>query len=106
MAGAKSSLAPALGLLLLRLGAGGLLLYGHGWAKLMHYSQRAAHFPDPLGIGSPRSLMLVIFAEVLCSVMVMLGFATRFACVPLWKISSTSIIFLKLQKLNAVAANW
>ena len=52
MAGAKSSLAPALGLLLLRLGAGGLLLYGHGWAKLMHYSERAAHFPDPLGIGS------------------------------------------------------
>ena len=83
MAGANSSAGPSFGLLLLRLGAGGLLLYGHGWGKLMHFSQRAPHFSDPLGVGSPRSLMLAIFAEVVCSILVMLGFATRFACVPI-----------------------
>lgn len=83
MAGGNASSASSFGLLLLRLGAGGMLLFGHGWAKLMHYGTRAEHFFDPLGIGPARSLALVIFAEVFCSAFVMLGFATRLACVPI-----------------------
>jgi len=83
MSQGQSSTTTSIGLLVLRLAAGGMLLYGHGWAKLAHYSERAAHFPDPLHIGSPRSLMLSIFAEAICSTLVMLGFATRFAAIPL-----------------------
>ena len=67
----------------MRLGAGGMLLYGHGWGKLMHFSERAATFADPLGVGHARSLVLAIFAEVVCSLCVMLGFGTRFAAVPI-----------------------
>ena len=79
MPGSQSSPASSLGLLLLRIGAGALLIYGHGWPKLMHYSERAGLFSDPLHIGNERSLMLAIFAEVVCAACVALGFATRFA---------------------------
>src|SRR4249919_653716 len=72
----------SLGLLALRVMAGGLLLYGHGWPKLMHFAERAASFPDPLGIGHARSLALAVFAEVLCAACIVLGFATRFAVIP------------------------
>jgi putative oxidoreductase len=71
--------AASLGLLLLRVVTGALLIYGHGWGKLMSFSERAARFPDPLHIGHDRSLMLVVFAEVGCALFVALGFATRFA---------------------------
>ncbi len=83
MANGTPGTASSIGLLVLRLGAGTMMIYGHGWAKLAHYSERAAHFPDPLGVGSAKSLGLVIFAEVLCSLCVVLGFATRFASAPL-----------------------
>jgi putative oxidoreductase len=63
----------------MRLGAGALLIYGHGWPKLMHYSERAGRFPDPLHVGHDRSLMMTIFAELVCAAAVMLGFGTRFA---------------------------
>ena len=69
----------SVGLLVLRLGAGGLLAYGHGWGKLAHFSERAARFADPLHVGPPASLALTIFAEVFCAAAVALGVATRVA---------------------------
>jgi putative oxidoreductase len=72
----------SLGLLVLRLGAGGLLLFGHGLPKLTHFSERAARFADPIGVGPGAGLALVIFAEVFCSLFVMLGLATRLAAIP------------------------
>jgi putative oxidoreductase len=78
----RESLA-SFGLLLLRAGAGGALLSAHGWGKIMEFSQRAAGFQDPLHVGSPASLALVVFAEVFCSLAVILGFLTRLAVVPL-----------------------
>ena len=73
----------SLGLLILRLGAGGLLLSGHGWAKIAHFSERAAPFADPLGVGSALSLALVVFAEVFCAALVAVGLATRLASIPI-----------------------
>jgi putative oxidoreductase len=73
----------SLGLLLLRIGAAGLLLYGHGWPKLMRYQERAATFSDPLGVGSTASFILVLIAEVACSLLVMLGLITRLAVIPI-----------------------
>lgn len=72
----------SLGLLILRLGAGGLLLYGHGWGKLAHYAERAPQFADPIGLGPVASFTLVVFAEALCSLFVILGLATRLAAIP------------------------
>ena len=45
-------------LLVLRLYFGGMMLFAHGWPKLMSFSQKAAVFPDPLGVGSELSLVL------------------------------------------------
>jgi putative oxidoreductase len=79
MPGPNQSPAASTGLLLMRLGAGALLIYGHGWPKLTHFTERAGRFSDPLRVGHDRSLMMTIFAEVVCAACVMLGFATRFA---------------------------
>ncbi|MGH7729921.1 MAG: DoxX family protein [Candidatus Eiseniibacteriota bacterium] len=70
-------MATSLGLLVLRLGAGGLLLTGHGWGKLTHAATRAETFADPLGLGAVPSFWLVVFAEVVCAALVMLGLFTR-----------------------------
>ena len=67
------------GLLLLRLWFGGSLLALHGWGKLTQFSALATSFPDPLGVGSRWSLILAICGEVLCPILLMLGFATRLA---------------------------
>lgn len=71
-----------IGLLLLRVAAGGLLFISHGWGKLLHFSQAVATFPDPLHLGHSVSLVLVIFAEVFCSIAVVLGLFTRKAAIP------------------------
>lgn len=69
-------------LLLLRLGFGGMLLAGHGIPKLMGFVEKAATFPDPLGVSSQVSLALAVFAEVFCSAAVALGVLTRWAAIP------------------------
>lgn len=69
------------GLLLLRLGAGGLMLFGHGIRKAQRYATLSETFSDPLGIGSVHSLNLAVFAEVVCAAMVIIGLATRVAAV-------------------------
>ena len=69
---------PSIGLLILRVAFGAAMLT-HGTPKLTHYAERASTFPDPLEIGSPWSLGLVIFAEFFCSIFIILGLGTRFA---------------------------
>ena len=49
----------------------------------MSFGETAAQFPDPLGIGNELSMGAAVFAEVICSALVMLGLATRFAVLPL-----------------------
>ncbi|MDZ4714552.1 MAG: DoxX family protein [Cytophagales bacterium] len=70
------------GLLLIRLTVA-VLMIPHGWAKFTHFAERADKFPDPLGVGSPVSLFLVISAELFCSVLLALGLFTRIVLVPL-----------------------
>lgn len=72
-----------IGLLILRVGIGAMMLFGHGWGKLVNFSNISATFPDPLGVGSQVSLALAIFAEVVCALALMLGIFTRFAVIPL-----------------------
>ncbi len=68
-----------LGLLLLRVSISVMLLAGHGLGKLMHFSEYATKFPDPLHTGSKVALAIAIVAEVLCSALVALGLYTRIA---------------------------
>ncbi len=73
-----------IGLLLLRVSVGGMMLVAHGWGKLTSYGVLSTKFPDPLGLGSTQlSLTLAVGAEVFCSILVIVGLATRFAAVPL-----------------------
>lgn len=73
----------SVGLLIQRLIFGGFMLVGHGWGKMVGFSERMDNFPDPLGVGSPVSLALVVFAEVFCAALVTLGLLTRTALIPL-----------------------
>ena len=66
-------------LLVLRIWIGGTLLLNHGWSKLANFSGMSTRFGDPLHIGHPTSLALAVFAEVICSLLLIVGFATRFA---------------------------
>ena len=70
-------------MLVLRLGFGATMLFGHGLPKLLSYSESAEKFPDPIGLGGPLSMALVIFAEFFCSIALMTGFLTRLALLPL-----------------------
>lgn len=79
----RHDLPTSIGLLILRLGAGGLLFAGHGWGKLMSFGARAPGFADPIGLGPVLSFWLVVLAEVPCAVMVMIGLLTRAAAVPI-----------------------
>jgi putative oxidoreductase len=70
---------PDLALLALRVWFGGMLFLLHGWMKVQMWSQLSPKFADPFGLGSPASLALSMFAEVICSSLLVLGLFTRFA---------------------------
>ena len=61
----------------------GVLFMSHGVAKWAAFETLAMTFPDPLGVGSTISLLLVIFAEVVCSVGFILGAAYRLCLIPM-----------------------
>lgn len=71
-------------LLLLRLAFGLTMLVNHGWPKIMKLmNDDPIKFVDFLGMGATITLILVVFAEVICSFLLMLGWLTRLACIPL-----------------------
>jgi putative oxidoreductase len=69
-------------LLLLRL-TFGLMMALHGWQKLRNFSQMSQVFSDPFGLGPAPSLALAIFAELICSMLLVVGFLTPLALAPL-----------------------
>jgi len=66
-----------IGLLLLRVGAGISLFLKHGLEKLTGYSTMVQHFPDPLHVGAHFGLAFALVSDGICSVLVLLGLATR-----------------------------
>ena len=72
-----------LGLLIVRLLAGGMMLT-HGIPKFDRlFGEGPVKFADPFGLGPEISLGLAIFAEVACAILVMIGFKIRWATIPL-----------------------
>jgi putative oxidoreductase len=69
--------------LLLRLTFGLIMCINHGFPKLMNFSKEIGSFADPFHIGHRWSLILVLFSEVLCSLLVVLGLFTRIAALVL-----------------------
>ncbi|MDQ7915477.1 DoxX family protein [Pseudomonas sp. 102515] len=72
-----------LGLLFLRLGGAGLLVAVHGLPKALHFHQQLGLIEDPLHLGAWPTLGFAVFAEVLCPLLIALGWATRLACLPI-----------------------
>jgi putative oxidoreductase len=67
------------GLLALRLSTGLPLFMRHGTEKIFRFHMMAAHFPDPLHIGAVPSLIFAMISDAICSVLLILGLATRWA---------------------------
>src|SRR5882762_3493269 len=90
-----------LAILLLRVSFGLILFIDHGLAKLTHFSNQEAIFFDPFHIGHRWSLVLVIFAEVFCSILLVLGLFTRFAALVLViSMATAAILFHRGQSLS------
>ena len=68
-----------LSMLLIRVGFGFLLFFNHGLGKLNRFEARKDSFSDPLNIGSTNSIMLTIFAEVFCALLLAMGLLSRLA---------------------------
>lgn len=71
------------GLLILRVFIGLTMLFSHGWGKMERVLEGNFEFVDVMGIGEAPSLILAVFAEVVCSAFLALGLFTRLALVPL-----------------------
>lgn len=79
----KNTVLKDLGLLVVRLLTGGMMLT-HGIPKIGRlFGDGPVRFADPFGLGPEVSLSMAIFAEVICSGLIILGFKTRWATIPL-----------------------
>ena len=84
-------------MLLLRLCAG-VLMIPYGYDKLVHFAEKKTSFTNFMGIGSPLSLALVIFAEFFCGMLIILGLFTRLAAIPL--IIAMSVVVFKATHMD------
>lgn len=71
------------GILFLRLAAAAFMLT-HGYPKFQNLLAGGDYqFADPIGLGVTASLILTVFAEFFCSLLLAVGLATRFAALAL-----------------------
>lgn len=74
---------PDYGKLVLRLLFGGMMLV-HGIPKLQKlFAGAPFEFPDPLGVGALATLVIAVIAEVVCAILIIVGWKTRWATLPL-----------------------
>lgn len=72
-----------IGLLIFRIGISVLMLT-HGVPKLIQlFGSEEIVFADPLGLGEMTTFTFAVFAEFICSLLVLLGLGTRIAVIPL-----------------------
>jgi putative oxidoreductase len=84
--------------LVLRITFCGLMIFNHAFIKLTLFGERPESFPDPLGLGSSTSYYLVIFAEIICASLVLIGLFTRLALAPL--LITMMVALFKVQWAN------
>jgi putative oxidoreductase len=61
----------------------GLMLITHGIDKLLNYTELNFVFPDPMGIGTEVSLILVLFGELFCAIAFIFGAIYRLSMIPM-----------------------
>ena len=84
-----------LALLVLRLGASGMLLT-HGIPKIQRLFSSPVEFPDPLGVGATTSLILVLIGEVVGPLLVLIGYKTKLATIPTMITMIVELLFIHL----------
>lgn len=89
---AYSSRAIDAAMLILRVSFG-VTMAVHGYDKLVKFAEYKAGFMNFLGLGGPVSLSLTIFAELVCSLLLIVGLFTRLATIPLI-ITALVIVFI------------
>ena len=87
-----------IGLLFLRVSGALFLLGVHGLPKLLNFSTELQRIEDPFHLGAHLTLILAIFAEVLCPLLIVAGVLVRLACLP--------ILFVLLVALLVVHPQW
>ncbi|GLH21027.1 LysR family transcriptional regulator [Pseudomonas atacamensis] len=87
-----------IGLLFLRVSGGLFLLSVHGLPKLLDFTAQLQLIEDPFHLGAHLTLILAIFAEVLCPLLIVAGVLARLACLP--------ILFVLLVALLVVHPQW
>ncbi len=70
-----------LGLLVLRVGFSGMML-SHGVPKINTLFESPITFADPIGLGETPSLVLTLIGEVAAPILVLVGFKTKWAAIP------------------------
>lgn len=86
------------GLLFLRVTGGLFLLWVHGLPKLLDFTAQLQLIEDPFHLGAHLTLILAIFAEVVCPLLIVAGVLARLACLP--------ILFVLLVALLIVHPQW
>lgn len=71
-----------IGLALLRILSSAFLL-SHGIPKLQKLLSGDFQFADPIGMGPTPSLFIATIGEVICPILVIIGFKTRWAALPI-----------------------
>lgn len=83
-------------MLALRVTLGVFMILNHGLPKLMSFAHKAQTFSDPLGVGKSASLGMAVFAEVFCSVFLIMGLFTRLALIPLLILAAVIVFRIHL----------
>jgi len=80
----RNPLSTDIAALLLRVGIGGLMLFGHGLGKFQKLMAGGEiRFVEYFGLPASVNLGLAVFAEFFCAILIILGLKTRLASIPL-----------------------
>ncbi|MDE7411713.1 MAG: DoxX family protein [Paramuribaculum sp.] len=60
----------------------GIMFMQFGIRHLVHFSELANDFPCVMGMSSETCLIFMIIIELLCSLLIMIGFMTRLSTIP------------------------
>lgn len=60
----------------------GIMFMQFGIRHLVNFTQLSVDFPTIFGMSSPTCLIIMIVIEILCSLLIMVGFLTRLSTIP------------------------
>lgn len=82
----------------------GILMIPHGWMKIQHFDAIINKgFVSFLGLSPSISLSLAIFAELICSALIIIGLFTRLATIPL--VVTSFVIMSTVNNFKVIGEN-